>query len=85
VAAAVSPDAGTSLGTRVRALVAHVAFSGGIAAEATPMLTKREGSLLSRSRPSSISTSAAAAALSGESASRFASSSTFAPTASAAP
>ena len=36
-------------------------------------LTKRDGSLLSRSRPSSISTSAAAAAFSGESASWFAS------------
>jgi putative ABC transport system permease protein len=34
VATAVSPDAGTPLGTRVRALVAHVMFSGGIAAEA---------------------------------------------------
>ena len=48
-------------------------------------LTKRDGSLLSRSRPSSISTSAAAAAFSGEFASRFASASSFAAMASAAP
>jgi hypothetical protein len=49
------------------------------------MLTNRDGLPLSCKRPSSISTSDAAAALSGESASRFASDRSLAVTASAAP